>query len=278
MNQPLVSVCIPTYRGAEFIGTTLRSVLDQTYRNLEIIVLDDNSPDNTADVVASFADSRIKYLRNPANLGPQGNWNRCLALATGRYFKLLPHDDLLSPDCIDNQVRVFEADPDEKIALVFGARRIMRPDNRLLMERGLKAPAGPIDGPSLVRQCVRSGGNLIGEPGSGLLRKKLVDVLGPYDGSFPYVIYMNYWFRALAHGEGFYTARNDSAFCIKAGSWSVAIGKRQHLDFVGMANAFRADARYRLTALDCQIGAARASINTVIRWLMYRYLFAGQRA
>ncbi|MDB5850269.1 MAG: hypothetical protein JWP29_4021 [Rhodoferax sp.] len=274
MNQPLVSICIPTYRGAEFIGTTIESVVSQTYANLEIIVLDDNSPDTTAAEVGKFNDPRITYLRNAANLGPQGNWNRCLALAKGKYFKLLPHDDLLSPDCIANQVQVFEADTDEKIALVFGARKIMRPDNRVLMERGLNIPAGVISGSELVKRCVRSGGNLIGEPGSGLLRKKLVDVLGPYDATYPYVIDMNYWFRALAHGSGFYTAQNDSAFCIKAGSWSVAIGKKQHLDFVGMANAFRADARYGLTALDCAIGNVRARVNTVIRWVMYRYLFA----
>lgn len=278
MNQPLVSICIPTYRGAEFIGATLQSVVDQTYRNLEIVVLDDNSPDETSAVVRKFTDPRINYVRNPSNLGPQGNWNRCLELAAGKYFKLLPHDDLLSRDCIANQVRIFEADTDEKIALVFGARKIMKPDNSLLMERGLKAPAGPISGQELVRRCVRSGGNLIGEPGSGLLRKTLVDVLGPYDSTYPYVIDMNYWFRALIHGNGFYTAQTDSAFCIKAGSWSVAIGKRQHLDFMGMANAFRADTRYRLTALDCHIGNARARANTIIRWLIYRHLFSKQNA
>ena len=139
MNQPLVSICIPTYRGAEFIGTTLQSVVDQTYRNLEIVVLDDNSPDETLAVVGKFPDSRIRYLRNPLNLGPQGNWNRCLELATGKYFKLLPHDDLLSRDCIENQVRILEADTHEKIALVFGARKIIKPDNSLLMERGTES-------------------------------------------------------------------------------------------------------------------------------------------
>ena len=271
MNQALVSICIPTYRGAEFIGTTLQSVLAQTYQNLEIIVVDDNSPDGTEEEIRKFSDSRIKYFRNGSNLGPEGNWNRCRELAQGKYFKLLPHDDLLAPQCIERQVQVFEQDADHKIALVFGARHILQPDNSVLMERGLNAPRGPISGPQLVRRCIRAGGNLIGEPGSGLLRKSLVDVLGPFDASFPYVIDMNYWFRALAHGHGYYTGQTDSTFCIKAGSWSVAIGKNQHLDFIGMARAFQADARYELTALDCAIGNVRARINTVVRWMTYRY-------
>ena len=80
MANPLVSVCIPTYKGAAFLGAALDSVLHQTYPHFEIWVLDDNSPDNTASVVANYSDSRVRYMRNPNNLGPEGNWNRCLGM------------------------------------------------------------------------------------------------------------------------------------------------------------------------------------------------------
>ena len=89
MRQPKVSVCIPTYRGAATLGAAIASVLAQSMADFELVVLDDNSPDNTADVVAGFADGRIRYLRNPANLGPEGNWNRCLTEARGAYVKVL---------------------------------------------------------------------------------------------------------------------------------------------------------------------------------------------
>ncbi|MDB5892522.1 MAG: hypothetical protein JWQ88_53 [Rhodoferax sp.] len=273
MNEPLVSICIPTYRGAHFIGRTIAAVIDQTYGNLQIIVVDDNSPDDTEAAVRKFGDERIRYVRNAGNLGPEGNWNRCRDLARGRYFKLLPHDDLLFPQCIASQVRVFEADAGGEIALVFGEREIRGPDDRVLMRRGLKGPARRIPGPKLVRMCVRAGGNLIGEPGNGLLRKELVDRIGPYDGGHPYVIDMDYWFRALAHGDGYYTGTKDSAFCINAGSWSVAIGQKQHLDFMGMVRAFQKDPRYRLTWLDVLIARGMARASTVLRQAMYRRLF-----
>lgn len=67
MNDPLVSVIIPAYKQAEFIGAAIRSVLDQTYTNLEAIVVDDVSPDNTADVVRSFDDPRLHYILHNKN-------------------------------------------------------------------------------------------------------------------------------------------------------------------------------------------------------------------
>ena len=125
MPNPLVSVCIPTYRGAAFLAATIDSVLHQSYPHFEVWILDDNSPDNTQEVVSRYADPRINYIRNTKNLGPEGNWNRCLELAQGKYFKLLPHDDLLASDCLEAQVAVLEEDSAGEIALVFGSRQIL---------------------------------------------------------------------------------------------------------------------------------------------------------
>lgn len=136
VHAPTVSVCIPTYNGAATIAAAIASVLLQTFPDFELIVVDDGSPDNTCTVVERFSDPRLVFLRNEHNLGPQGNWNRCLELAKGRYFKLLPHDDVLHPACLAQQVRVLENDPDERIALVFSARDVISPDGRVLMRRG----------------------------------------------------------------------------------------------------------------------------------------------
>jgi len=100
LQTPIVSVCIPTYKGAATIGAAIESVLGQSFASFELIVIDDGSPDATRLIVESFADPRITYLRNDHNLGPEDNWNRCLEVARGKYFKLLPHDDLLHPQCL----------------------------------------------------------------------------------------------------------------------------------------------------------------------------------
>ena len=188
-KKPTVSVCIPTYLGGATLGASIASVLAQSHTDFELIVLDDNSPDDTRDVVAQFHDSRLVYRRNEINLGPQGNWNQCLSVAQGTYFKLLPHDDLLHPDCLARQIGILESDRNNHLALVFSTRNILRPDGRFLMHRGYPGGReGVITSDSIMRACVRRGTNLIGEPGGVLFRKALADKVGFFDATNPYVI------------------------------------------------------------------------------------------
>jgi glycosyltransferase involved in cell wall biosynthesis len=276
MPTPLVSVCIPTYRGATFLAATIDSVLHQSYPHFEVWILDDNSPDDTGSVVSRYSDPRINYIRNASNLGPEENWNRCLKVAKGKYFKLLPHDDLLAADCLEEQVTVLEKDSAGEIALVFGSRQIIDPQGRVLMTRGLpRAKAGRFERLTLIKRCVRAGTNLIGEPGNGLFRRDLIKSVGVYDASHPYLVDLDYWFRILAHGDAYYTSTPTSAFRISPGSWSVAIGGKQYRDFQGFVDKFHTDARFKISRTDRAIGLARARLNTVARAIFYRYLFSG---
>lgn len=110
-TAPLVSLCIPTYRRAAFIGETLESALQQTVTDFEVIVVDDASPDNTAEVVASYADSRIQYYRNEHNLGVPENLNYALSLARGEFVMLLEDHDLLVPTYLEETLRVMRRYP-----------------------------------------------------------------------------------------------------------------------------------------------------------------------
>lgn len=275
MTSPLVSICIPTYKGAEFLGKTLDSVLNQSYPHFELLVLDDNSPDNTPSIVSAYQDQRIKYVRNAQNQGPQENWNKCLELAQGKYFKLLPHDDLLAPGCLEEQVSILEADKSGEIALVFGARQIIDPSGRVLTERGLPGvKAGRIERSALIKQCIRAGTNLIGEPGNGLFRRSLIQSVGVYDASHPYLVDLDYWFRILMHGDAYYTKKITSAFRVCAGSWSVSIGGAQYRDFKGFVDKFCTDMRYNISRFDRITGLIRARLNTAARAVIYTYLFS----
>lgn len=281
MNQPLVSICIPTYCGAAFLPATIESVLHQSHANFEIWIVDDASPDDTADVVRAFPDARIHYLRNERNLGPNANWNRCLELARGKYYKLLPQDDLLEPGSLAEQVGILEADSEEKIALVFGSRLIIDHRGRRYFNRGLgrafwTAKAARIDGPSLIRRCVRAGTNLIGEPGNGLIRASLLERVGLYDAGHPYLVDLDYWFRVLTHGDAYYTARRSSHFRVSQGSWSVALGAKQYHDFKGFVQKFAVDPRCGISPADMALGFTRARMNTFARAMIYRTLFKGK--
>ena len=271
MTTPLVSVCIPTYNGAHFIGDTIRSVLEQTHKNLEILVFDDGSTDDTQTIVEGFDDNRLKYFRNAKNLGPKGNWDQCLARATGKYYKLLPHDDLLPSDTVAAQVEILEKDQDRIIALVFGQREVITSSGKILMARKpLGKNSRKISAKQLINRCVASGGNIIGEPGNGLIRREVLDQVGPYDDSHPYTIDMNFWFRILQYGCGYYMAQVTSSFRVHPHAWTSEIGQNQHRDYMGTVQNFSKNPNYDISDKSKKLGAIRAVINTKIRQFVYR--------
>lgn len=107
----LVSVCIPTYNRAKYIGATIQSVLDSTYSNLEVVISDNASTDDTQEIVERFGDRRIRYYRNEQNLGPIPNWNRALQRARGELVGLLFSDDLIGPFWLGLAVHALERNP-----------------------------------------------------------------------------------------------------------------------------------------------------------------------
>jgi glycosyltransferase involved in cell wall biosynthesis len=266
-RAPKVTVAIPTYRGAAHLGAAIDSVLNQTLGDFELVVLDDNSPDDTAAIVARFPDPRLVYLRNSRNLGPLGNWDRCLSEGRGEYFKLLPHDDVLQANCLERQVAVLDADLDKRVALVFSSRDILAPDGKRLTRRGYPGhPTGLIPAAEVMRSCIRRGTNLIGEPGAVLFRKSLADKVGRFDATYPYVIDLDYWFRLLRHGDAYCCPEPLAGFRVSGTSWSVAIGAAQSADFRGFANSVASSA----TSVDRLIGRFTGALNNLARLVFYR--------
>lgn len=100
-GAPLVSIVLPTYKRARVLPHAIRSVLAQTYEHWELIVVDDNSPDETPQVVESFDDPRIRYVRNDPNLKLPRALNRGFSLARGEYLTWTSDDNLYAPRAIE---------------------------------------------------------------------------------------------------------------------------------------------------------------------------------
>lgn len=267
---PTVSVCIPTYRGAAHIGETIDSALAQTFADFELVIVDDASPDETGRVVARYRDARLRYIRSEHNAGVEENWNRCLRFARGRYFKLLPHDDLIAPDCLARQVAVLEADHEQRLALVFCARRIIDSRSRALLTRRYPSGGGAIPGRTAVRSCIRSGVNLLGEPGGVLFRTALARRVGPFDASLRIVTDLDYWVRLLLHGDAYYLPERLASFRVSQGAWSVAIGAAQAAESLAFIAKVGANPAFGLSALDLARGRLLARLNTLAKLFFYR--------
>ncbi|MBI3772172.1 MAG: glycosyltransferase [Gammaproteobacteria bacterium] len=107
-DKPLISIVLPTYNRAYVLPHAIRSVLSQTYSNLELIVVDDNSSDNTRAIVESFSDPRIHYVRNEPNLKLPRALNRGFSLARGDYLTWTSDDNMYAPTAIEKMVNALQ--------------------------------------------------------------------------------------------------------------------------------------------------------------------------
>lgn len=112
-DNPKVSVAMPVYNGEKYLSEAINSILNQTYSNLELIITDNASTDETPNIVKEIAsrDDRVRYVHNGKNIGAAANYDRGFDLARGEYFKWHADDDVLSPDFLEHCVRALDENP-----------------------------------------------------------------------------------------------------------------------------------------------------------------------
>ena len=111
---PKVSVLVPVYRPREeYLRACIDSILSQTFRDFELLLLDDCPEDRTAEaVIKSYADGRIRYSRNPANLGISASRNLLIDMARGEYLAVMDHDDISLPERLEKETAYLDAHPE----------------------------------------------------------------------------------------------------------------------------------------------------------------------
>lgn len=117
-SKDLVTVVIPTYNCAYSLSRAIESVLNQTYQNTELIIVDDCSTDNTEEIVKKLSDSRIQYIRHPENRGVSAARNTGIKNSKGDFIALLDHDDEYLPKKIEKSLKVFKNAP-ENVGMVW---------------------------------------------------------------------------------------------------------------------------------------------------------------
>jgi len=144
---PRVVALVPAWNAAGFIDQTLESLAAQTYRNLEILISDDASPDSTADICERYAvrDDRFRVIRQPENLGWVGNVNHLIHAAEGEYLFFAFHDDLLAPDYVEklagalaNHPEAVVAYSDMELSALDGSKRVYQYDR-------IATASGPVE-------------------------------------------------------------------------------------------------------------------------------------
>ena len=227
MKHPaLVSVLIPTYNYARFLDEAIQSVLNQTYQNFELIIVDNDSKDNTEEVVTKYlVDPRVSYHRNPRNLGLVANWNRCVHFAKGEFVKFLMADDKFRPELLDEFVDVMLRYPSVSLVTsnseIFGARSKPRISNFIGLQSGKE----------MIFRCLKAGsGNLIGEPTTVMLRKSSLDRAGQFKSDFTCLVDLNMWLRILDSGDAYFIAKSLSYFRVHNDQYSAKTNVTNWID------------------------------------------------
>ena len=210
--EPLVSVCIPAYNNEGTIEETMRSVLAQTYNNLELVVVDDCSSDRTAALAEAFTDARVRVVRNEKNLGMAGNWNKCIEEARGEFVKLLCADDILYPDSIKEEAKGLASDPSIVLAMS---------DTALIDITGKRVGTfkrwpvnGRMDGRKLAKRSLLFN-NFFGAPCNNTFRRSAALKAGGFDRRFRYILDFDFWVSLSCMGDVYIIHRFLNGFRLR---------------------------------------------------------------
>ncbi|MFH1244421.1 MAG: glycosyltransferase [bacterium] len=222
-HNPLVSILIPTYNREAYLGDAINSALNQTYPNIEIIVHDDASTDQTIELLSLYHDPHLRVIRTDTNHGMIGGWNYIVQQARGEYLKFLASDDLLTPTCVAELVKATLAHP--QAALITCQRKFIDGEGRPVRRGGVVKTLGFAHKSVIVNGLAHAHEilttlreNKIGEPTAVLYPTKLVKKAGEYDPQFSQFADFEYWIRLLQFGDLVYLHRPLCSFRLHTGS------------------------------------------------------------
>lgn len=197
-KKPFVSVCIPTYNRANFLQDSIVSIINQTYQNIEIIILDNASTDSTEYIVKKLKSfSNIKYIRNKKNIGATNNYNKCLEIAKNDYIAIFHSDDVYKKDILEKEMDVILKYPN--IGAVFTNCFIINEKNNLIGSNIFpKKLKGKIifNFYEIFEELLKNGNSFVMFP-TLLIKKDILKEVGSFKTVFRTASDMEFWLRLL---------------------------------------------------------------------------------
>jgi glycosyltransferase involved in cell wall biosynthesis len=229
--RPLVSICIPVYNGGQYLRECLDSAVAQTYDNVEIVIVDDCSTDNSADIILEYLKlfPAMRYSVNAKNLGLTENWNECIRQAKGEWIKFVFQDDRIGKNCIEVFLqyagkydcplfvseRVFLTEPELPVKERIYYLEILPTLSRI----DIRKEDDFITKDEISNAAVRyMSMNIIGEPTVMFFKRKIVEERGYYNNNLEQICDLEFALR-IASNEGMvYVPQRLSEFRIHSGS------------------------------------------------------------
>jgi len=169
VHKPKVSILIPVYNRKDYIAECIQSALDQTFKDFEVVVVDNASDDGTWEVCQQFSakDHRVRIYQNDANIGPVRNWLACVAQARGEYTKILWSDDLIHPAFLEELLPYLE---DRKVGFVYSSTDVIESNRLEVIAKYFRNIKTGIYSSQYYVQGALLGGDFPGSPGCAIFR------------------------------------------------------------------------------------------------------------
>lgn len=220
-KAPEVSVILSVYNGENYISESLESILNQTFRDFELIIINDGSTDGTSAIIKSYPDPRIINLENEKNIGIARSSNKGLRIARGKYIAIMDADDISLPERFQKQFKILENNPDIGVCGTW----ISVIDKNGTWMKNICYPTS-----SKVISCSLLFYDCFANP-STMFRKKIIEEIGEYDPGFIAAMDYDLWTRSI----GYYTFSNIPEFLLKYRMHGQNISqdreKRHHEDY-----------------------------------------------
>lgn len=189
MAEPLVSIVMPNYNEAPFLRVALDSILKQTWKNFECIIVDDGSSDGSREIIQEYAqkDPRIIFLANEKNLLICKTLNRGLGVARGKYVARMDSDDVCMPNRLETQVRFLELPENSRVGVVGSSVKVINEHGEQVGEK--KFPLGDTD----IRNMIWYQTPI--QHSSAMIRKQAIEECGNYDNDYVYAEDLELWVK-----------------------------------------------------------------------------------
>ncbi|ANE55253.1 MULTISPECIES: glycosyltransferase family 2 protein [Methylomonas] len=227
--QPIISICIPVYNGAKFLQETLDSISRQSYTNIEIIIVDDNSTDNSSIIINKFNSDIYKTIKhkNDSNIGLHANCEKCISLANGDWIKFVFQDDILDKKCIEelfntakktdsqiicgNKSYLFFDNPPLRKIISYKHIELI---NKIFTNNFEKIPQTRVSD-FFTKYLL---GNFLGEPSCFLIKKTIIDKYGGFNPNLTQLLDYEFYARTTLNEGLAYSNKAYIYFRVHANS------------------------------------------------------------
>lgn len=229
MYQPFISVCIPTYNGERYLRDCLDSVFAQSYKNYEILIIDDGSKDNTIQIVREYKAKfeKFRVIANEVNQGLVANWNNCILNAKGEWVKLFFQDDVMKSNCLATLVDNLSADDN----FIINERDFIIENNASDKLKRVYSNLNTLEKFGIKEGKVQQNvffqllsryflNNFIGEPSSIMFKKDIVKEIGFFDGNLKQLCDFEFAVRVISNFGFIYVPEKLTYFRVHGSSAS----------------------------------------------------------